>query len=147
MRVLKGIFVRILITSLIASCSSSDDSEPQLTERDIQLNLLAKTWETKTVELDNKDISDRFVGFTLTFTASQTYSSTPERGNFDVEPFKPTGTWDFTGGDLSRIIRDDGVEMVISVSETSLILDFEISSPNGGRVAGLGGYEFSLSPQ
>ena len=132
---------------LLMNCSSSsDDPDPELTEEEKQINLLSKAWVLGTVEYASDNVTDRFGGFTLTMTKGKTYSSTPDRGDYDYEPFKASGSWDFKGGNLNMINRNDGVEMEVSVTENTLILTFLISESNG-RIAGLGEYRFELKAQ
>jgi len=135
---------------LLMNCSSTtgndDDPQPELTEEEKQINLLAKTWNLKKVEYGPDDVTDRFNEFTLTMTKSKTYSTTPDRGDYDFEPFKDAGSWDFKSGNLNVLNRNDGVEMDIVVNETTLRLNFIITESNG-RLAGLGGYQFEMTAQ
>jgi len=129
------------------NCSStSDDPDPELTEEEKQINRLAKTWNLGKVLYGGDDVSDRFSGFTLTMTKGKAYSSTPDRGNYDFEPFKASGSWDFKGDNLNVLDRNDGVEMDIVVTETSLRMNFIIAESNG-RIAGLGEYQFEMTTQ
>lgn len=134
-------------TLLLMNCSSStDDPDPELTEEEKQINLLAKTWSLGTVTYASDNVTDRFGGFTLTMTKGKAYSSTPDRGDYDYEPFGVSGSWDFKGGNLNMINRNDGVVMEVSVTENTLTLTFLISESNG-RIAGLGEYRFELKSQ
>lgn len=147
---MKHIFQFIMVASVLLSLtncsSSSDDPDPGLTEEEKQINLLARTWSLGTVKYGGDDVTNRFVGFTLTLTKSKAYTSTPERGNYDYEPFKGSGSWDFMDGNLNVLNRNDGVEMVITVSESSLKMNFLITESNG-RLAGLGEYQFDMVSQ
>ena len=141
------IIICLSFTCLLMNCSStSDDPDPKLTEEEKQINRLAKTWSLGKVEYSADDVSDRFGGFTLTMTKGKAYSSTPDRGNYDFEPFKASGSWDFKDGNLNVLNRNDGVDMDIVVTETSLLMTFVITEANGRR-AGLGEYKFSLTSQ
>ena len=95
--------------------------------------------------------STKLISFIITFikyipTKSKSYSSTPERGVYDFEPFKPSGSWDFKDNNLNVINRNDDVEMDVVVSEKNLKLNFLITEANG-RLAGLGEYQFDLVSQ
>ena len=141
------LIISLTFICLLMNCSStSDDPGPELTEEEKQINLLAKTWSLGTVRYGGDDVTDRFSGFTLTMTKSKSYSSTPDRGNYDFEPFKDTGSWDFKGDNLNVLDRNDGVEMDILVTETSLRLNFIVAESNG-RIAALGEYQFDLTTQ
>ena len=136
----------IIFSLMNCSSSSGDDPDPELTEEEKQLNLLAKTWDLKKVEYGSDDVTDRFDGFTLTMTKGKAYSSTPERGDYDFEPFKASGSWEFKDGNLNVLNRNDGVIMDIKVTENSLNMTFMITEANG-RLAGLGEYKFDLTAQ
>jgi hypothetical protein len=143
MKNLSQLFIQLSIFSVMVSCSpSTDDSD--LSPEEIQLNLLSKTWSLGNVSYEGDNVTDRFGGFTITFSGSKSYTTTPERGDYDFEPFKSSGSWDFMDSNLNMLIRDDGVEMVISVSENTLRMNFMITESNG-RLAGLGEYQFDLA--
>lgn len=132
----------MFIIFLLVNCSS-DDPDPGLTPEEKQINLLTKTWSLGTITYGGDDVTDRFGGFTLTFTKSKSYSTTPERGDYDFEPFKSSGSWDFKDGNLNALNRNDDVEMDIVVTGSSLRMNFMITEANG-RIAGLGEYQFDL---
>jgi len=135
-------FLFVAILPVLTGCSSSDP-EPPLSAEEAQIQKLSKTWILGTVMYDGDNISDRFNDFELTFKPDKTYTATGALGDFDFEPFKATGSWDFKNGDLNQLIRNDGVDMTTEVTENTLSLSFTISEANG-RVAGLGGYQFDL---
>ena len=146
---MKRIFQFIIIitfSSSLMNCSSSTDDPTEKTAEEIQIEKLAKTWSLGTVRYGGDDVTDRFSGFTLTFTKSKTYSSTPDRGSYDFEPFESSGSWDFKENNLNLIHRNDGVDMDIIVSENTLKMNFIITESNG-RLAGLGEYQFDLIVQ
>ena len=144
--IFRYIIVTVFLSALMNCSSNSDDPGPELTEEEKQINRLAKTWSLGAVHYSGDEVTDRFDGFTLTMTKSKTYSSTPERGDYDFEPFKDTGSWDFKGDNLNVLDRNDGVVMDIVVTETSLRLIFMITESNG-RLAGLGEYQFEMTTQ
>ena len=142
-----NIFTALLVALLfLTNCSSSSDPGPQLTEEEVQINKLTKTWVLGTVTYVDDDVTDRFTDFSLTLTKSKTYTTTGSLGDYDFEPFKALGTWDFKGGDLNMITRNDGVNMEVSVTDNALFLTFIMTEANG-RMAGLGSYRFDLVTQ
>lgn len=145
MNTLSKILSFLLLGMMVFSCGEEGSEPAPENEETIQLQKLAKTWQPVTVMKDDEDVTGRFTGFTVTFTQQKTYATTPERGGYDVEPFKPNGSWDFKDNNLNIISRDDGVDMNISVTETKLTLRFQIANPNG-RVQGIGTYDFELVP-
>lgn len=146
MNTLRKILTLVLLCTIAFSCGEEESEPAPENEETTQLQKLAKTWVPVSIMKDDEDIIGRFTGFTITFTQQKTYTTTPSRGDFDVEPFKPSGAWDFRGDNLNIIARDDGVDMNISVTETRLTLQFQIANPNG-RTWGIGEYDFELVPQ
>lgn len=146
MKPLRKILILILLGIITFSCGEEESEPAPENEEAVQLQKLAKTWVPVSVMKDDEDVSNRFTGFTITFTQQKTYTTTPSRGDFDVEPFKSSGAWDFRGDNLNIIARDDGVDMNLSVTETRLTLRFQIANPNG-RTLGIGEYDFELTPQ
>ena len=139
--ILTALLVALLF--ILTNCSSSSDPAPQLTEEEVQINKLSKTWVLGTVVYTDDDVTDRFDDFSLTFTKSKTYTAAGSLGDYDFEPFKASGTWDFKSGDLNVITRNDGVNMEVSVTDNALFLTFNMTEANG-RLAGLGSYRFDL---
>jgi len=142
-----NIFTALLVAILfLTNCSSSSDPAPQLTEEEVQINKLSETWVLGSVIYVDDDVTERFTDFSLTFTKSKTYTATGSLGDYDFEPFKASGTWDFIDGDLNVITRNDGVNMEVSVTDDALFLTFNMTEANG-RTAGLGSYRFDLVTQ
>lgn len=128
---------------VMMNCSSSEDPDPQLSDEEKQMNRLAKTWTLGTVTYGDEVITDRFDDFALTFSKTKAYSASGNLGGYDYEPFKVSGTWDFKDGNLNVVNRDDGIDMVVEVTDTDLVLIFTMTEENG-KVAGLGAYKFEL---
>lgn len=58
-----------------------------------------------------------------------------------------SGTWDFESNSLTTLIRDDGVEMSLTIiSDNEIVISFTYSEgSSGGRYSGVSGdYEFNL---
>ncbi len=136
------LFCALILLSL-CQCSSSGDPEPEPTAEEKQLEKIARVWKPGVVTHGGEDVTHRFEDFVLTLTKNKAYTASGNLGDFDYEPFKPSGTWDFMEDDLNRIARNDGVDMDVQVSDDELILTFSISESNG-RIAGLGSYRFQL---
>ncbi len=103
MKYIKSTPICLAILLLLMNCSSiSNDPDPDLTEEEKQIILLARTWSLGRVFYGNDEVTDRFDGFTLTLTKDKTYSSAPSRGNYDHEPFEPSGSWEFKAGNLKQ---------------------------------------------
>lgn len=134
--------VFILGIAVLFSCK--DKTPPAPTEAEVQMGLIAQTWTVITgansVTLDGADEEQNWPGFAVTFNANGTYTaSNVSTGREVVWP--TSGTWAFkgsTGNDLNTIIRDDGVDIAIVVSETSLKMSFRYTAP-GGRISGTEG--------
>lgn len=150
MNTIGKILICILFGMMALACGEEkSDPTPTPAPEDkeaVQLQKLAKTWKTVSVMKDDEDVTNRFTDFTITFTKQKSYTTTPSRGNFDVAPFPASGAWDFRDDNLNLIARSDGVDMDITVTESKLALQFQISNPNG-KVLGLGEYNFALVPQ
>ena len=110
------------------------------------MNKLAKTWVLETAVYGDDDVTDRFDGFTLTITKSKSYTTTGSLGDYDYEPFKTSGTWDFKGDNLNVMTRNDDVDMAVSVTDAELTLGFTMTEANG-RIEGLGLYQFNFVAQ
>ena len=149
MRIKLSMIALILVMGvLINSCK--DDEKPTKTPEQIQTEKLTGTWVLETggtnpaVTIDgNNDVSANWSGFTLTL-GNKTYQTS----NSDSPEIWPAnGTWDY-GTSVSKLVRNDDIEMTVSVSEnTSLQLQFSYSA-SGGRLAGLeGNWIFRMVPQ
>ena len=146
MNTLRKILFLVLLGMIAFSCAEEGGEPIPEDEEAIQLQKLAKTWKPVTIMKDDEDITGRFTGFTITFTQQKTYTTTPNRGDFDVEPFEASGAWNFLSNNLNVITRDDEVDMNISVTDIKLTLRFQIANSNG-RILGIGEYYFELAPQ
>lgn len=107
----------------LSSCDSGgDDPTTQMTKQEEVTSLLVgagstpKTWTMQSVAVDGVDKSTLFGGMTIKFTA----------GTFTVAnggPLWPaTGTWTFTSDQAITIKRDDGTEVQVQATATSLKL-------------------------
>jgi len=133
---------------VFSSCDNGGDPEPSAEEK--QTTLLAQVWKVGTaasdVTLDGADEIGNWGGFTVTFNANGSYTTTnTSRGREDVWP--STGSWEFKGKgtdavDVNTIIRDadsnNETSVSITVAETTLRMTFDYTNP-GGRLGGTEG--------
>lgn len=157
---MKKIFFLFLMATAsvtIFSCGNDDDG-PQKTATELAIEKLAGeasglTWTVSnggSVSRDGTSQTATFSNFEITFRSSssggRTYSTTGSAGLFD-----PSGTWSIEGENNDRISLV-GIQAASNVpinfspntpntnSLNDLRLDFTISAPVNGRVAGLVGY-------
>jgi len=168
MNKLSNLFTATTILALIIfiSCGPKDDGggpdEPTEIEKRLELLLnggdpfvaeaggvkqdgvAATEWEDFTVEFTGSGN-----GGTFTTTGRPSTADVP---NVDVV-WPVEGTWQFgdssTPGekDPSKIVRSDGVSMVVSATSTKITLTFTIEDNSGGRTQGVTGtwiFEFDI---
>ncbi|MEP2667939.1 MAG: hypothetical protein ABJH04_03030 [Cyclobacteriaceae bacterium] len=126
----------LLIFVFFTSCKK-DDPDP-LAQR---INELAAIWKLKSVENDNVDVTDQYIGFTLIING-QNYTTT-NGGN----PWPSAGTYEITAEDLSTIRRSDGTNITIdNITGDELVLSFNFNTLASGRAKGVtGNFTFSLT--
>ncbi len=139
--------VLIVCLAFVSGCkkSKSDDPTP-LTSQEKQKTLLINnglSWTLGTVTKDGLDVTDQFAGFTLTI-GDFTYVTE----NALASAWPSQGTWSFANEAGTLVDRNDGVQVTVSVSTTSLKLTFNVAGlGDGGRVKGVDGtYIFDLIP-
>ena len=138
------IALTVLMGVIVSSCG--EDPPPVKTEAQLQTEKLVGTWVldagTNVVTLDGNDVSADWTSFTLTL-GDKTYQTT--NAAF-AEVWPASGTWAY-GADVSKMVRDDGVEISIAVTEdTSLQMQFDYTDA-GGRLNGIAGnWIFKLVP-
>ena len=134
----------LVFSTVIFSCKKDDP--PPKTQEEINTELLSKAWVpqtgSNTITVAGTDVSDIWSAFVLTL-GDKTYSST---GADAVEVWPASGTWAF-GADANTLVRNDGIEIAISVTETTLVMKFNYSA-SGGRLSGIeGDWVFNMVPQ
>ena len=144
-------FSLIALTLIIGVLVSSCKKDPPVTKTDeeIQIEKLTGTWvldtsEAKPVTVDNNDPPQDWTGFTLTL-GDKTYNANTgaSLGSVEVWP-SGSGTWAFGTG-VTSIVRDDGIVISVSVTDTTLELQFDYLP--GGRVTGIeGNWIFKMVP-
>ena len=141
----------LALATYLSNCGDKKDDpkppDPTPNPIEEQLKLLAGTYDVSSVKLDGTDVTSDYPGMKITFGTDKKYATSG--GDF-VPVWKASGTFRFkdetsTPPDLTKIIRDDNVEMAYTLSGSNLTLNFSIKDPNG-RIAGLEGqYEFKGS--
>lgn len=138
---------------ILMSCGGGggSDPEPELTEKEKVTQLLTAgsgKWNpaplANWVVVEGVNVSDLFVGFTITFTATGYTTS----GTSPVWP--RTGTWHFKDDAAKIFVRDsDNKEITIEqVSESTLrlTLTWDQTTYQGGRAQSIAGkYDFMLT--
>jgi len=128
----------VVITALIFNgCKKGDDPDPAVEK----FKQLSGVWRLGTITNDGLDVTTQYIGFTLTINPDKTFVTT--NGN---NPWPDSGTLEFTGNDLDRWLRNDGIEINIQNATTSsLVLSMTQSSIANGRASGVTGqFVFSL---
>ena len=138
------IALTLIMGVLVSSCKKNPP--PTQSEEDIQIEKLSGTWvvpaTANSVLIDGNDVSTDWSSFILTL-GNKTYQNT---GADSPEVWPASGTWAF-GTSVSTLVRDDGVEITVVVSDTSLKMDFDYTA-SGGRLDGIEGHwVFNMVPQ
>ena len=123
----------LLFSILIISCGDDDDGggPPPIDPLDEQGNKLSVTWKVKDANSVTKDgaIVDLFTNMTLTISGGSKNGGNYSTTNSDSdEIWASSGSWEFQSGDLNKLLRNDGVVMSISLTETTLRTSFQTLS-------------------
>ena len=122
----------LLFSILIISCGDDDDGggPPPIDPLDEQGNKLSVTWKVKDANSVTKDgaIVDLFTNMPLTISGGSKNGGNYSTTNSDSdEIWASSGSWEFQSGDLNKLLRNDGVVMSISLTETTLRTSFQTS--------------------
>lgn len=141
------ILYTVLAFALLSLAGCKDDSDdPKVDALNKQLAALqneGSSWvigTTGSIMKDDFDVSSQFADFKLTI-GNKTYTTQ----NSLASAWKTSGTWDFQGDNPNRVVRDDGTEISVSISNNTLVLTFTApgnSNLRSGSIAGT--YEFRL---
>ncbi len=145
MKNIKYLISTALIIAVILSTGckkKNDDPTPQDNQKKLLINN-GVAWILGSVTKDGLDVTDQFQGFQLivgdfTFSTSKSLPSA----------WPASGTWSFANEAGTLVNRNDGVQIQVQVSATSLKLTFSVTGlGGGGRVGSVdGGYVFDLVP-
>ncbi len=140
--VFKLMMMIVAVGFLLTISSCKDDP----TAEEVFRKKIALTWKSSPVgvQFNSKDVNGVFKDFTITFTESQTYTTTV--GNTPVWPasgkFTLKATTSSTGFSL---LRDDGVEVTVDqLTEAKLVLKFPYIGKSSRVGSVSGGYVFDL---
>jgi|TARA_B100001059_G_C17569850_1_gene444414 hypothetical protein len=137
MRSLKNLLF-ILISTLLISCGEEGGGggggvtpEPE-DPLDAQAAILNGTWKVKDANSVTKDgtIVDVFTTMTLNISGGTKTGgnySTSHSEDSGTEVWPNSGSWTFQNADRNKVLRNDGVAVSISVTETTLRTSFTVS--------------------
>lgn len=134
MKSFKFLLAAALLGTLLTYSGCGSKKGPTLTPADAQLAKLSKTWKLTTATLDNA-AQTGYANFqlTVTGTAGQTTFGYSTTGRPALSPWASSGTFTF-GTDVStQVVRDDGLPITYSVTDTQLQVTFTY---NGAGIAG-----------
>ena len=130
---LKFYLLALTLVLFVSSCGEEgDDGGPPtpVDPLDTQGNLLNGNWKVKDVNSVTKDGAIVDVSTYMTLTIS---GGTKSGGNYSTtgsdsdEIWASSGTWEFQNGDKNKILRNDGIAVSISLTETTLRTSFTTS--------------------
>lgn len=125
----------------ISSCKKDDPTAEEIFRKKIAL-----AWKSSAVgvQFNSKDVNGVFKDFTITFTESQTYTTTV--GNTPVWPASGKFTLKATSSSTGfSLVRDDGVEVTVDqLTEAKLVLKFPYVGKSSRVGSVSGGYVFDL---
>ena len=129
---LKYFVFTIILSLFFISCGDDDDGggPAPVDPLDTQGNLLNGSWKVKDANSVTKDgaIVDVFTNMTLTISGGSKSGGNYSTSSSDSDEIWPnSGTWEFQNGDKNKLLRNDGVSMSISVTETTLRTSFTTS--------------------
>ncbi|HZY82187.1 MAG TPA: hypothetical protein VFE50_21830 [Cyclobacteriaceae bacterium] len=120
MRYITPWILLVSFATLLASCGGGGGGDPEPTppsaQDAVRTKLTSATWTVQSVTVDGVDQSGLYKNLSLKFTAS-TYTAT----NGGVI-WPASGTWSFTDQTATAIKKEDGTEVIIEVTDTSLKL-------------------------
>lgn len=134
----------LLGTLLMMGCGDDDDNDGP-SEEEMQLQMIAKSWQAQTVTFEGTDVTEAsFSNFTITFGDDKTFSTS------NGDPiFTGGGLWDF--GTTLDVLIVDGVTIntLVNADASALRLTFTATGESiGARKSGLtGNYVFDLLAQ
>jgi len=120
------------------ACKKKDPSPQDV----VKTNLVGPIWKIKTVTVDGVDYTSSYLGMTIVFT--ETSYTTTNGGVVWPSP----GMWQFNSNDGSKMIRNDGKEVSISVtaSQLDLSLFWPTTTYTGGRSSSVkGSHKFTFT--
>jgi len=129
--------VGIMILFLqLAACGGGDPAPATPSAQDaVKSKLTSGKWNLQSAQVDGVDKTATYTGLSVTFSSSG-YTTTNGKGLWPA-----SGTWSFVDTEGKKIKREDGTEMTVEVTDTSLKFSFNWTkaSLGGGRVESIQG--------
>ncbi|MTI20338.1 hypothetical protein E1176_04825 [Fulvivirga sp. RKSG066] len=137
-------FVCLAAVLVMSSCSDDDSSQPSPTaEQKVALMNDGTAWVVESVIKDDFDVTSQYTDFRLVL-GDFTYAVENSVGN--AWP-KAEGTWTFANDEGTVIVREDGVNMNVMLTDTTLQLTFTANSKSGRVHSVEGEYVFNLKSE
>ncbi len=130
---------------IFASCGG-DDPVDEKSDGQLQAERMDGTWTIANVQFDTQERNDTWgTSFTITFDDATEGAEGVWGGDFTtsghstdepdaLEVWPATGTWDFLGTSLAEtqtFVRNDGVEVDVAVTASTIVLTFTVDDPSG----------------
>lgn len=142
------VFVSLIVFTSCGGGKGGDDPDPATQ----QAEKLVASWTL----VPNKakfgtEVRDTWNGFTLSITGDKdggnfTTTNVPADPADNAVVWPSSGSWEFDPDNVGIVVRDNDVEMNVTVTSTSLILGFNIStSARGSSVNGDWTFEFTTN--
>ncbi len=137
--------VLIALTAFSFGCETKTVDPTDPTALELQLEALMNnntSWGLNggSVVKDGFDVTNQFDGFALhigdfTYTTQNSLNTA----------WPSSGNWEFENDNPNKILRSDGVEIIVNITASKLILSYTVSNI-GGKTSGINGnYEFTLT--
>lgn len=126
----------LILLVQLAACGGGGDPAPTPSAQDgVKAKLTSGKWNMQTAQVDGVDKTATYSGLSVTFSASG-YTTTNGKGLWPA-----LGGWSFVDTEGKKIKREDGTEMTVEVTDTSLKLSFNWTKATigGGRAESLPG--------
>ena len=134
---LYALVMLVVIVQLMSCGGSKSDPTPATpsAQDDVKTKLTANNWNMQSVSVDGVDKSSLYNGLTIKFSGT-TFTVT------NGGPVWPaSGSWSFTADDGTKIKRDDGIEVLVEATATTLklTLTWTKTTLGSGRVESVKG--------
>jgi hypothetical protein len=120
----------------LSSCANKGEDPGPSVQDEVKAKLTTPAkWNLLSVQVDGSDKTSVYAGLTISFTPTG-YTTTNGRSLWPA-----SGTWSFVGTDGKRIKREDGTEIGVEVTDSSLRLSFTWAKTTlgGGRLESISG--------
>jgi len=130
-----SVVIITMLIQLMGCGGKGSDPTPPSAQDGVKAKLTAGKWNMQTAQVDGVDKTATYSGLSVTFTSSG-YTATNGKGLWAA-----SGTWSFVDAEGKKIKREDGTEMAVEVTDTSLKLSFNWTKATvgGGRVESIAG--------